>query len=122
MADPDRLTKAVCQDIASRQRYLPGPQAIADVLGQLMARRGYARIQAANDLGQAWATAVGEALAAASLPGNLRRGVLNVIVANSAALQELTFIKRTLIKELKRLAPDQKIRDVRFRIGPIDRG
>ena len=121
MPDPDRLTKAVCQDIAGRQRYVPGPQPIAEVVARLMARRGYARVQATGQLDEAWARAAGEALAAHSVPGNLRRGVLEVIVGNSAAMQELVFNKRNILKELKRLAPDQKVRDLRFRIGPIDR-
>ena len=52
--------------------------------------------------------------------GNVRRGVLEVIVANSAALHELSFVKAKVIKTLAKLAPDQKIRDVRFRVGTLD--
>jgi predicted nucleic acid-binding Zn ribbon protein len=120
MTEDTRLTDAVCRDIAGRQRYLGGPARIADALSQLMARRGYARIQAASELDAAWGDAVGEQLATQSRPGNLRRGVLEVTVGNSAVLQELTFVKRTILKELQRTVPEQKIRDLRFRVGPID--
>lgn len=120
MPEDPRLTEAVCREIAGRQRYLGGPKKIADVLGQLMARRGYARVQASSALDQVWRLAAGEALALVSRPGNLRRGVLQVVVANSAALQELGFAKRTIIKELKQRVPDHEIRDIRFRIGPLD--
>ncbi len=119
MAEPDRWSQLVCQDIASRQKFFRGPIPIAEVLSELMARRGYARVQAASELQQVWAQTVGSLLAAASVPGNVRRGVLEVIVSNSATLQELTFIKRKIIKDLRRLAPDQKIRDLRFRVGTV---
>ncbi len=120
MTEDIRLTEAVCRDIAGRQRHLGGPQRIADALSRLMARRGYARIQAASELDAAWSGAVGDPLAGQSRPGNLRRGVLDVTVGNSAVMQELTFIKRTILKELERMVPEQKIRDLRFRVGPID--
>ena len=51
--------------------------------------------------------------------GNVRRGVLEVIVGNSAALQELTFQKKHLLDKIAAALPDQKIRDVRFRIGVV---
>ena len=120
MTEDIRLTQAVCKDIASRQRYLGGPQSIADALSQLMARRGYARIQAATELSSVWEEVVGDTLASQSRPGNVRRGVLEVTVGNSAVVQELTFIKRTILKEFKRLVPEEKIRDLRFRVGRID--
>jgi hypothetical protein len=41
-------------------------------------------------------------------------------VGNSSVLQELAFLKSKVIKQLARLAPDQKIRDVRFRVGPLE--
>lgn len=119
--DEDRkLTEAVCRDIAGRQRYLGGPQRLADAVAQLMARRGYARVQATVELDDVWNSAAGKTLAAGSRPGNLRRGVLEVTVANSAVMQELEFMKRKILKELSQLAPDQKIRNLRFRIGPVD--
>jgi hypothetical protein len=118
-SNDDRYTEAVCQDIASRQRYPRGPRSIADALSQLMAKRGYARVQAKKDLDQLWEQVAGEMLAQQSRVGNQRRGVLEIIVTNSAALQELTFAKRTLIRDLKRLAPEQKIRDLRFSVGAM---
>jgi hypothetical protein len=119
MDEDRRLTEAVCRDIAGRQRYLGGPQPLAEAVAQLMASRGYARVQSAAALDQVWNDAVGQTLAANSRPGNLRRGVLEVIVANSAVMQELEFIKRKILKELTTLTP-KKIRNLRFRVGPVD--
>jgi predicted nucleic acid-binding Zn ribbon protein len=119
MDEDEKLTEAVCRDIARRQRYLGGPQRMADAVAQLMARRGYARVQASAELDEFWNAAVGAALAAHSRPGALRRGVLEVTVANSAVMQELEFMKRRIVQELTRMAPNQKIRNLRFRIGTI---
>jgi predicted nucleic acid-binding Zn ribbon protein len=95
------------------------PQPIGDVLAQLLARRGYAQQTAAADCGTAWREAAGPALAPFTRPGNVRRGALEVIVANSALLQEITFQKAALLERLQALLPDQGIRALRFRIGPI---
>jgi predicted nucleic acid-binding Zn ribbon protein len=68
----------------------------------------------------AWREVAGDKLAKHSRTGNIRRGVLNVFVRNSAVVQELTFRKSQLIKQLAKLNPGQKIRDLRFQVGPID--
>ncbi len=119
--DEDRkLTEAVCRDIAGRQRYLGGPQPLGEAVAQLIASRGYARVQASAQWEEAWRDVVGPTLAEHSRPGNLQRGVLEVIVANSAAMQELEFMKRKILKELAQMTSTKKIRNLRFRIGPID--
>ncbi|MCH5375138.1 MAG: DUF721 domain-containing protein, partial [Planctomycetes bacterium] len=73
-----------------------------------------------SELGSVWNDAVGAELGGQTRLGNLRRGVLEVTVGNSAVMQELTFMKREILKDLKRLVPEQKIRDLRFRVGPVD--
>jgi hypothetical protein len=53
-------------------------------------------------------------------PGNVKRGVLEVLVRNSSISSELAFLKSKIIKTLTKLAPEQQIRDLRFRVGTID--
>jgi hypothetical protein len=48
--------------------------------------------------------------------GNLRQGVLHVYASDSATLQELNFRKRGILKRLQRELPENKIKDLRFRI------
>jgi hypothetical protein len=95
------------------------PKPIADVLAQLMARRGYARQQSAATYGEAWARAVGEPWNNFTQAGLVKRGALEVTVANSTLLQELGFRKTELLTKLGQLLPDQKIRDLRFRVGAV---
>lgn len=84
-----------------------------------MARRGYAQVEAAGQRDEAWKVAVGTQMAPHSRLGNIRRGVVEVTVCNSAVLQELTFRKTELIKKIATALPDQKIRDMRFRVGTM---
>ena len=96
------------------------PKPIADIMAQLMARRGYAREQSAASYSEAWAAAAGQAVVRCTRAGGIRRGALEVLVANSTVMQELTFQKSALLVKLQQLLPDEKLTGLRFRVGPID--
>jgi predicted nucleic acid-binding Zn ribbon protein len=97
-----------------------GPQTIGNVLSELMSRRGYARIQSAAAYDAAWAEAAGPLAAKYTRPGQVRRGILEVIVANSTLMQELGFQKQDLLDAVAKLLPDEGIEKLRFRVGNID--
>ena len=97
-----------------------GPEPIGDILAQLMARRGFAATRAAAACEKAWREAAGELAARYSRAGAVRRGKLEVTVANSTLVQELSFQKPVLLKTLTALLPDHRIKDIRFRVGPIE--
>ncbi|HVX13490.1 MAG TPA: DUF721 domain-containing protein [Pirellulales bacterium] len=96
------------------------PQKMGDLLAELMARRGYAREQAAHQYEAAWRQAAGELLARHTRVGTVRRGALEVTVANSVLLQELTFQKHSILEQLARLLPEERIDKLRFRVGPLE--
>jgi predicted nucleic acid-binding Zn ribbon protein len=96
-----------------------GPQAMGNVLSELMARRGFARVQSASAYDAAWREAAGPLAAAYTRVGQLRRGTLDVVVANSTLMQELGFQKQTLLKSLSQLLPDDGIENLRFRVGSV---
>ena len=106
--------------LAKRQRSERGrllansPKAAADVIGQVMARRGYGRLQSAGELEDAWRKAAGT-LAASTRVGKLRRGVLEIFVNNSVLLTELSFARSELLARLGELVPERKIRDLKLR-------
>jgi predicted nucleic acid-binding Zn ribbon protein len=97
-----------------------GPKAIGDVLSELMARRGYARVQSAATYEAAWREAAGPLAAKYTRVGLLRRGTLEVVVANSTLVQELGFQKTELLKTLSGLLPHEGIEGLRFRVGSVD--
>lgn len=96
-----------------------GPQRVGNVLAELMARYGIARVQSTQALEAAWRSAAGELLGQYTRVGTLRRGKLEVITANSTLVQELSFQKTSLLAALAKALPDERINDLRFRVGPI---
>ena len=107
-------------DYRRKQIRLPPPKTMGNVMSQLLARRGYAQVQSAATCEAAWREAVGEKLARDTRPGSVKRGVLEVLVRNSSINQELAFVKAKIIKTLTALVPEQKIRNLKFRVGPLE--
>jgi Dna[CI] antecedent, DciA len=97
-----------------------GPRPLSAVLGELFTVRGYSRLFARQELENAWKKAVGEPYCHQTRLGEVRRGVLNVTVAHSTLLEELSsFRKSLLLKALCSDAPGTLIRDIRFRVGTV---
>lgn len=95
------------------------PKPIGDVLAELMARRGFARVQATAALEAAWREAAGALIAEHTRVGAVKRGKLEIIVANSILLQELGYQKADLLAALAKELPDENIQDIRFRVGSV---
>lgn len=96
-----------------------GAQPIGDILSELMAKTGFARVQSGDALAVAWRRAAGELAARYSRVGTVKRGKLEVVVANSTLLQELSFQKRALVQALAQVVPEQRIHDLKFRLGTL---
>jgi predicted nucleic acid-binding Zn ribbon protein len=98
-----------------------GPEKLGEILSRLFTARGWGRRQGRLHLEKAWAEAVGPEHAAQTRVGNLRRGVLEVVVANAVLLQELAhFHKRRLLEQLRRQLPGTPLTDLRFRAGVLE--
>ena len=124
----DVLSDEVLSEIVRKQRreqaFLKArsPKRVAEIVAEVVRRRGYARQESEHQLHSAWQQCLGElpngeTTISASRIGRLRCGVLEVWVRNSIINQELTFHKAEIIKRLCDLAPDQAIRDIRIRVG-----
>ena len=96
-----------------------GPQKIRDVITDLMARRGYAQVEAHEECREAWQKVVGD-LKRFSRATEVKRGVLYVMVSNSVVMQELTFRKQELVDAMATALPDHRISDIRFRVGAVN--
>jgi predicted nucleic acid-binding Zn ribbon protein len=97
-----------------------GPRLLSDILGELFTVRGYGRLRARQELEDAWNAAVGEPCCHQTRLGEIRRGVLDVTVAHSTLLEELSaFRKPSLLKALRSIAHAASIHDIRFRVGSV---
>jgi predicted nucleic acid-binding Zn ribbon protein len=98
-----------------------GPEGLGEILSRLFTARGWGRRQGRLHLEKAWEEAAGKDLAQQTRVGALRRGVLEVTVANAVLLQELThFHKRRLLEELRLRLPNTPLTDLRFRAGVVE--
>lgn len=105
--------------MSSQDRH--GPRQLGDILTDLFAARGYARLRARDELESAWSRAVGESRSKLTKLGGVRRGVLTVVVAHSALLEEFAaFEKQAILASLRGEAAGSVIRDIKFRVGPVD--
>jgi predicted nucleic acid-binding Zn ribbon protein len=97
-----------------------GPERLSEVLSRLFTSRGWGERQQRRRLEEAWRSAAGEQVAARSELGTLRRGVLEVIVADAILLQELAgFQKRDLLAHLEGALGPGRISEIRFRLGTV---
>jgi hypothetical protein len=116
----DELDFTQAQDLVkSRQRYFRRPKRPAQILGQLMARKGYAQTESVAELESAWNRIAGPKWNTKTKVGVIRRGVLEIMVSNSTVHQQLEFEKRKLLTELQQQLPKNKLKDLRFRIGNV---
>ena len=126
LPEPHRPTTADMDDLLRKHRREKSraarrrPRRVGDVVAQLLARTGYARVQSTSALEEAWREAAGPLLVKNSRLGKLQRGVLRVTVANSTMAQEFSFQKKQILEKLVRLLPDETIRDLRFSTGRIN--
>jgi predicted nucleic acid-binding Zn ribbon protein len=97
----------------------PGPQRLGEVLSHLFVARGWGRRLERLQLEMAWAQAAGPSIAAATQLGNVRRGVMEVIVGNAALLQELAHFQKRSLLEAFQARTANKIVDLRFRLGVV---
>ena len=107
------------QGSARKRPLRSGPVRIGNVVAEIMSRKGLGRRQSVEQREEVWRDVVGSELAAMTRCGDVRRRRLEVIVANSMLIQELTFRKQELIAGLNQQLPELEVQDIRFRIGQI---
>jgi len=105
------------KQVEQRRVYRRRLKTASGILGQVMAHRGIAQQQSTTELSETWSQVVGVLFAGHTRLGSLKRGVLEVHVANSMISQQLSFKKQNILQQLQERLPNNKIRDLRFRIG-----
>ena len=120
-ADQDALADfAKRRDAESRRFYARRPKTAKDVMATVMNRRGYARAMELDAYQKVLCETVGDAIGRHIRVARLARGRLELVVANSAVMQEMTFHQTAFLKNLKSSLPESPITQLRFRIGTMD--
>ena len=119
MADKGKIEKFILEDLQQKQRFIPTPTKMDNLVSQLLTRRGYARGQAATQQTELWNELVGKEVAKSTRAGAIRRGVLEVLCQSSAVMQELAFKKETLIKQLNNELLGKQLVDIKLRVADV---
>lgn len=106
--------------VKQRQRFQRRAKTASELINYLLSRKGFIQTQSKTELADGWRVAAGQKWQSKTMVGNLRRGVLEIVVESSAAHQQLKFIKKQLLNSMQNQLPQNKIRDIRFRIGNIN--
>lgn len=106
------------QDFERRRYRTPALKPLSNVLSQLLVKKGYAYVQTQGNLEEGWKQCCGH-WNEHSRCGKVKRGILEVFVRDSLVLQELTFHKIQLLQMLVAKCPDQKIKDLKFRVAAL---
>jgi hypothetical protein len=94
-------------------------ESVADILARWLGRK-----KRRSDLHQytivhRWVEVVGERLAARTQPKTLRNGVLVVTVANSAWLNELSFLRGQILQHINQMLGERAVSAIRLVAGKV---
>ncbi len=90
-----------------------------ELLARVVARRGFTQGAFDSELQAAWQQAVGEEFAGKTRATRIRRGMLEIIVDSSPALQQLGFVRNQLLADIQAAMPDAAIKGLTFRVGNV---
>ncbi|MBI2922733.1 MAG: DUF721 domain-containing protein [Planctomycetes bacterium] len=95
-----------------------GPRRLGDYIRFFLRSSGLEKAVTKPDFHRSWEQALGDVrLIPHTRPGTVRSGILKVEVDAPVVMQELNFRRREIVKRLAELAPDARVKDIRFVIG-----
>ncbi len=97
------------------------PTKLSDILTGILKGKGWDTIVREHRVFDVWDEVVGTHIAKNTCPKRIDRGVLFVIVSNSAWIQELSLMKEQIIGRLNVKLNDRIVRDLRFAQGKISK-
>jgi len=94
---------------------LSTPSSLKHALLRFIRSKGVVNRSAAESLDAEWKRIVGPELARRSTARKVRAGVVEVVVTNSAALEELRgYLHETILQQMKESLPQSEIRAIRY--------
>ena len=95
------------------------PEKIGPILERLLSGLNLGIKVKQQQIWDVWNNVVGEHIARQAQPHHIRNMILWVNVSSSSWMQQLEFIKHTIVERLNRQIGEQVIRDIRFKIGSL---
>ncbi len=117
--ESDEEFEKTVEIVRRRQKRMRRPQNAANIVARVLTNRSIAATKTDEQLNEIWQQSVGESFANQTKPGMIRRGILEVFVANSAVHQQLAFNKKSILKKIKKTELLKNVKDIRFKIGTV---
>ena len=96
--------------------FVPIGRVIRDVLNQSRMQTDASLI----GVWDIWERAVGQAIATNTQPAAFKGDLLIVHATSSSWLQQLRFLKKEIISNVNQHLGQTKVKDIKFKIGPVD--
>lgn len=94
---------------------LSSPTSLKFSLKNLVRRKGLANRSAAEALNAEWIRIVGPKISQRSTARRVKDGVLEVVVTNSAAMEELrSYLHESVLEQMQQSLPESNIRSIRY--------
>lgn len=116
-ADAERVFDSEAKWFSGRQVYRRKPKTANQIIGQLMAKKGFNQNESFEQIKSIWDSIQEERMKGQSMATGIRAGKLIVVVKNAVINQELTFNKIVLLEKIKNSPIGSKVKDIRFQIG-----
>ena len=108
----DRIMKGIS---ALSDEALSSPSSLKNALSRLIRRKGLMNRSAAEALNAEWNRIVGPEIGRRSSARRIRDGVVEVVVTNSAAMEELRgYLHETVLQQMQACLPESNIRSIRY--------
>lgn len=102
----------------SKKKIFPRrPKKASEIIGQLLARKGYSQQQSIEQIQLIWDSIVDPKLKGMTKATGIKAKKLVVIVKSAIANQELTFQKKELLKKIKESPIGRQVNDLRIQLG-----
>jgi hypothetical protein len=103
-----------------RKRQRGGPIPLADILRERFSQLGWERKMREQEILSRWDEAVGPQIAGRTRPVAVRNRRLTVAVDNPAWAQQLSFLKKDLLRRFETLLGAGVIEDIFLTSGPVE--
>jgi predicted nucleic acid-binding Zn ribbon protein len=99
-----------------KRNFVPIGRVIRDILKGSRIRTDTSLIR----VWDVWETSVGDVIAANTQPAAFKGSLLIVHAVSSSWLQQLRFLKVDIIKKVNHSLGQPLVKDIKFKIGPVD--
>lgn len=106
-------------DMTDRKRKATPPSAVTDILASVFQGKPLGRRLKEARIWQVWDHAVGKQISAHARPAKFRDGILTVAVTSAPWMQQLTFLKGTILEKLNNALGEPLVTEIYLKAGRL---